>query len=66
MPRYDTLSKGKHKIIAKDYLSPLKSHKTEKVAVIKETTLEGLRNSNKRKEHKAGSRDPSTLDTQEG
>ena len=49
--------------MAKDYLSSVKGYKTEERVIIKETTSEHLRSSNKRTKYKAGSRDQSYFDT---
>ena len=49
--------------MAKDYLSSVKGYKTEEIVIIKETTPEHLRSSDKRTEYKAGSRDQSSFDT---
>ena len=49
--------------MAKDYLSSVKGYKTEETVIIKETTSEHLRSSDKTMEYKAGSRDQSSFDT---
>ena len=41
----------------------MKGYKTEERVIIKETTSEHLRSSDKRTEYKAGSRDQSSFDT---
>lgn len=56
------LPTGKHKV-SKDYLSSVKGYKREEKVIIKETTSEHLRSSDKRMEYNAGSRDQSSFDT---